>query len=192
MAELSLSNEGRVIKSEDFSKKSLEGYVFVSCSFNSCDFSESILRHAKFCACTFVNCNLSLPKLDGCRFQDAQFIECKIVGAEFFKCEKTFFSVSFKKCLLQYCNFSDLNMKNASFNGSHLKENHFSNTFLSGANFTDVDLSGTIFHNCDLCKADFSSATRYDINPQTNKIKKAKFSLPEAIGLLRGFDITII
>ena len=192
MTERLLNSEGRVIKSEDFSKKSLEGRTFTSCSFNSCDFSESILRNAKFCTCTFVNCNLSLPKLDACRFQDARFIECKIVGAEFFKCEKIFFSASFKKCLLHYCNFSDLNMKNTSFNGSHLKENHFTNTSLSGADFTDTDLSGTIFHNCDLCKADFSRAMRYDIDPQTNKIKKAKFSLPEVIGLLRGFDITII
>lgn len=192
MGERSFNNEGQIIKSEDFLKKSLEGCVFTSCSFNSCNFSESILRNAKFCGCTFVNCNFSLSKLEGCRFQDVHFIECKIVGLEFFKCEKTFFSVSFKKCLLHYCNFSDLNMKNTSFKESNLKESHFTNTSLSGADFTDVDLSGTIFHNCDLSKADFSSAMRYDIDPRTNKIKKAKFSLPEAIGLLRGFEITLI
>jgi fluoroquinolone resistance protein len=84
MTERSMNSEGHAIKSEDFSKKSLERRAFTSCSFNSCDFSESILRNAKFSACTFINCNLSLAKLDGCRFQDAQFIECKIVGAEFF------------------------------------------------------------------------------------------------------------
>lgn len=192
MTERLMNSEGQAIKSENCSKKSLEGHVFTSCSFHSCDFSESILRNAKFSACTFINCNLSMTKLDGCRFQDCHFIECKIVGAEFFKCEKTFFSVSFKKCLLNYCNFSDLNMKNTSFYGSHLKENHFTNTSLIGADFTDADLSGTLFHNCDLCKADFSSAKQYDIDPQTNKIKKAKFSLPEAVGLLRGFDITLL
>ncbi len=82
-------------------------------------------------------------------------------------------------------------MKNASFKGSNLKENYFTGTSLISADFTDVDLSGTIFHNCDLSKADFSSATQYDIDPQTNKIKKAKFSLPEAVGLLRAFDIII-
>lgn len=187
-----MNKEGQLFKSEDFSKKSLENYVFTSCSFNSCDFSESILRNAKFCSCTFENCNLSNFKLDGCRFQDVHFVDCKIVGAEFFKCEKTFFSIFFRKCLLQYCNFSDLNMKNTTFNESKLKECHFTNTSLIGADFTEVDLSGTIFHNCDLSKADFSSAIRYDIDPQTNKIKKAKFSLPEAVGLLRGFDIIIV
>ena len=192
MIKRSLNNEDQVIKSEDFSKKSLENYTFPSCSFISCDFSESLLRNAKFCACTFMNCNLSLMKLDGCRFQEVKFVDCKIVGAEFFKCERTFFSVTFKGCLLQYCNFSDLNMENSSFTGSKLKDSHFTNAILIGTDFHDVDLTGTIFHNCDLRKADFSSATRYNIDPQTNKIKKAKFSLPEALGLLRAFDITII
>jgi uncharacterized protein YjbI with pentapeptide repeats len=114
------------------------------------------------------------------------------VGADFFKCEKTFFSASFKNSVLQYCNFSDLDMKNTTFSGSQLKENYFTDTCLKSADFSDVDLLGTTFHNCDLSKADFSTARHYDINPESNKIKKAKFSLPEAVGLLRGFDITII
>jgi uncharacterized protein YjbI with pentapeptide repeats len=114
------------------------------------------------------------------------------VGAEFFKCVRTFFSASFKNCLLSYCNFSDLNLKNTHFDGSKIQESFFSNTVLIGADFTDADLSGTLFHNCDLCKADFSTAVRYSIDPQTNKIKKAKFSLPEAVGLLQGFEIIII
>lgn len=92
---------------------------------------------------------------------------------------------------MQYCNFSDLNMKNTSFKESKLKNNHFTNTILKGADFNRVDLSGTIFHDCDLSSADFSSSTEYDIDPRANKIKKAKFSLPEAIRLVQAFDITI-
>ncbi len=192
MAEFSSTVEGEVVKSSDFSKKSLEGRLFTSCTFQSCNFSETLLRGAQFASCRFVGCNLSLVKLQGCRFQEAEFIDCKIVGAEFAKCEKTFFSASFKNCLIHYCNFSDLSMKNATFTGSRVKECHFTNTVLSGADFSGVDLSGTIFHHSDLCKADFSTATQYVIDPQTNKIKKASFSLPEALGLLQGFGVTII
>lgn len=93
---------------------------------------------------------------------------------------------------MRYCNFSDLNMKNFSFKESKIYEAHFSNTILNGASFTDTDLSGTIFHKCDLSKADFSTAVRYAIDPLTNKVKKAKFSLPEAVGLLHGFDIALV
>lgn len=82
-------------------------------------------------------------------------------------------------------------MKNTYFSGSKIKESHFTDTALMCANFEDVDLTGTLFHNCDLSKADFSKAINYDIDPRTNKIKKAQFSLPEAVGLLRGFEITI-
>jgi fluoroquinolone resistance protein len=184
--------ERQAIKLEYFSKKSLEDRSFTECLFESCDFSESVLRHAKFYTCTFVNCNLSLMKLDGCSFQEVQFVDCKLMGAEFFKCDRTLFSVNFKNCLIQYCNFAGLNMKNCKFAGSRLKNTHFINTILVGANFDDVDLMGTIFHDCDLCKADFSRAARYDIDPRTNKIKKAKFSIPDAMGLLRVFDITIV
>lgn len=83
-------------------------------------------------------------------------------------------------------------MNQTSFKGSKLKECHFTGTSLKGADFQDADLSGTIFHNCDLSKADFSTAIQYEMDPQSNKIKKAKFSLPEAVGLLRGFDIIIL
>jgi uncharacterized protein YjbI with pentapeptide repeats len=121
-----------------------------------------------------------------------QFSGCKIIGVDFFKCEKVFFSANFENCLLHYCNFSDLNMKNVRFNGSKIKESHFTNTCLSNADFNGAELSGTIFHNSDLRKADFSGATQYSIDPGTNKIKKAKFSLPEVVGLLHGLDIIII
>lgn len=180
----------KTFKAENF--KSLEDSFFETCSFINCHFSESILRNAKFCSCSFISSNLSMPKLDGCRFQDVQFVDCKIVGVDFFKCEKSFFSPSFKNCLLQYCNFSDLNMKNISFTGSKLHESHFSHTILNGADFTEVDLLRTVFHNCDLSHANFSSAKNYDIDPRVNKMKKAKFSLPEAVGLLRGFEIIIV
>lgn len=82
--------------------------------------------------------------------------------------------------------------KKVSFGGSKLNDCHFTNTNLIGADFGEVNLSGTIFHKCDLSMADFTTAIQYDIDPQTNKIKKAKFSLPEALGLLRCFDVMIV
>lgn len=189
---LSKYNEGKHFKSADFSQKALDDHSFSNCSFHSCNFSKSLLRNAKVTSCSFVGCNLSLVTLDGSHFQDVHFLDCKIVGAEFFKCRSLFFSATFKNCLLQYCNFSELNMKNSNFSESKIKECYFTNTCLNGANFSGAELPGTAFHNCDLCKADFSSATQYSIDPCTNKIKKAKFSLPEVVGLLRGFEIVIV
>lgn len=187
-----LSYINDIYKSKDFSKQSLDNQSFTACEFHNCNFTESILWNVKFVNCIFKGCNISLVKMDGCRFQDTRFIDCKLVGADFFKCDKPFFSVQFTHSILHYCNFSDLNLKGMSFSDCKLKECHFTNSGLMRVSFRDSDLSGTIFHNSDLSKADFSSAINYDIDPRTNIIKKAKFSLPEAVGLLRGFDIHLV
>lgn len=185
-----MKEESQHLKQKDYTQQNLDGSTFIECTFESCDFTGSSLRNAKFENCSFRNCNIGLVKLDGCVFQQAKFIDCKIVGAEFYKCNKTFFSANFKDCNLHYCNFSDLNMKNATISGK-VKECHFTQTILTQAVFDDVDLAGTLFHKCDLSKADFTTAYNYSIDPLSNKIKKAKFSLPEAVNLLRMFDIII-
>ena len=89
------------------------------------------------------------------------------------------------------CNFSDLKMKRTSFLGSKVKECYFNDTFLMEADFRETDLEGSIFHHADLSKADFRDAKNYSINPQSNTLKKARFSIPEALSLLNFFDILI-
>ena len=67
----------------------------------------------------------------------------------------------------------------------------FQEVDLTSADFSQSDFQGTLFNNCNLSKADFRSSRNYQIDPRTNKVKAAKFSLPEAIGLLLGFGIIL-
>ncbi len=67
--------------------------------------------------------------------------------------------------------------------------------------FSNCDLSGSVFENCNLLratfentileKADFCTSFNYSLDPEINKIKKAKFSLSGLIGLLDKYDIEI-
>lgn len=82
-------------------------------------------------------------------------------------------------------------MNGSCFTDCRLLANIFMNTQLSRAAFTRTDLEKTLFHHCDLSYADFSTALNYGINPQSNKITKTKFSLPEAVSLLQALDIII-
>lgn len=134
---------------------------------------------------------MTLVNMEGSRLQEVTFNESKIVGGEFYKCDKTFFSVRFVKSILMACNFSELKMKRTSFQGSKIKECYFNDTQLAEADFSQTDLQGTIFHHCDLSKADFREAENYSINPQSNLLKKAVFSAAEALSLLSFFDIKI-
>jgi len=83
-------------------------------------------------------------------------------------------------------------MKNASFQGSRMYDSTFINTCLIEANFSDTDLKGTLFRHCDLSKSNFCGALNYVIDPLVNKVKKAQFSFPEVVGLLKGFDIEVV
>lgn len=113
-----------------------------------------------------------------------------MVGVDFYKCDK-FFHIKFIKSILQTCNFTDLKLKGISFRGSKVREVYFTSTDLQEADFSDVDLLGTLFHQCNLTKSDFRNAKNYGIDIQTNNLKKAKFSFPEAINLLKCLDIEI-
>lgn len=183
--------ENQTFIHENFENKNLSDDVFSECKFENCSFQKSIFKNSKLSDCSFKNSYIHLIELEGSHFQNVVFEECKVVAGEFFKCDKKFFSIFFKKSILMGCNFSDLKMKSAEFTDCKIKDCYFNNTFLIKSNFQYSDLQGTIFHHCDLSEADFRNSKNYSINPQSNIIKKIKFSSPEVLSILSFFDIQI-
>lgn len=84
-----------------------------------------------------------------------------------------------------------LNLKGIKIVECVAREVNFSDTNLTKADLRSTDFSGSRFINTDLTSADFSNATNYSINPAHNKLKKTKFTLPEAMSLLYGLDIIL-
>ena len=78
------------------------------------------------------------------------------------------------------------------FKDSKIHKCSFTNTSLIKSGFTGCDLQETTFHSCKLSKANFVGAKNYTINPIVNDVKKAKFSLPEAVTLLKGLDVEVL
>jgi uncharacterized protein YjbI with pentapeptide repeats len=62
---------------------------------------------------------------------------------------------------------------------------------LSSSTFDNCNLANAVFQNSVIEKADFREAFNYSIDPEVNKIKKAKFSIAGVAGLLDKFDIEI-
>jgi fluoroquinolone resistance protein len=104
---------------------------------------------------------------------------------------KLFLSVHFDDCLLNYAAFFGLTLRRSRFAGCIAREVDFREADLTEAVCTRTDFTGSKFHHTNLTKADFRHATAYTINPATNTVTKARFSLPEAVSLLNGFDIVI-
>lgn len=67
----------------------------------------------------------------------------------------------------------------------------FTECDLAGAMFSECDLARATFDNTNLEKADFRSSYNYSIDPEKNRMKKAKFSLTGVVGLLDKYDIVI-
>ncbi len=184
--DLSFSNE-------DFSSQSFDGYTLSNCVFEKCDFTNSSFEGVSLWDCDFKECNFSLVNLKECTMQNITFEDSKIVGIDFSRCNTSlFFSIKATKSFLQYCSFSSLNMKRVNFNRSKIVQCRFDETNLSEAQLIGVDFAGSTFHNCDLSKANFEKAVNYVLNPCENKIKKAKFSSPECLGLVKALDVDIV
>jgi uncharacterized protein YjbI with pentapeptide repeats len=62
---------------------------------------------------------------------------------------------------------------------------------LTEALFDNCNLRLTVFSETIANKADFSTSYNYTIDPEKNKIKKAKFSLDGLVGLLAKYDIVV-
>ena len=181
----------RTFDKQDFTEKLLAKGEYDTCSFLNCDFSESDLSEIIFMDCVFENCNLSMAKLKKTALRDIKFHDCKMLGLQFGDCNEFGLDVSFENC----------NLSHSSFFKTKFRKNLFKNLKLNEADFTEADLSGSVFDNCELTRAifentniektDFRSSFNYIIDPEKNKIRKARFSLAGIPGLLVKYDIEI-
>jgi uncharacterized protein YjbI with pentapeptide repeats len=164
---------------------------FDHCTFKNCDFTDKTLTGNDFIHCKFILCNLSMVKWEGSSLNDVTFSNCKILGVDFSKCSKFLFSVAFEDCILNYSYFYKSELKNTIFKNCVLQEVNFSEANLFNVKFINCDLANAIFERTNLEKADFTLAKNYSFKLESNKIKKAKFSVPEVLGIFNSYDIII-
>jgi uncharacterized protein YjbI with pentapeptide repeats len=83
-------------------------------------------------------------------------------------------------------------LKKTVFRNCSIKEVDFSEADLGGAVLDNCDLNKTVFENTVLESADLTTAYNYALDPERNKLKKAKFSMPAVTGLLAKYNISIV
>jgi len=123
--------------------------------------------------------------------RDVTFRNCKLLGLQFSNCKEFLFSVNFSDCQLELASFYKMEMVGTSFLNCQLQEADFTETNLTSANFDGSDLSKAIFDRTNLEKADFRMAQGFVIDPEQNRVRKAKFSKENVIGLLYGFGVKV-
>jgi uncharacterized protein YjbI with pentapeptide repeats len=130
-------------------------------------------------------------KLRDTALRDVKFVDCKMLGMQFDKCREFLLSMSFKGCNLNLSSFYKLIIKKIRFENCSLQETDFTETDLTGGVFHNCDLSGATFDHTILERVDFRSSFNYSIDPDINRIRRAKFSLSGLSGLLQKYDIEV-
>lgn len=183
--------ENQLFERIDYTANSLPKGEYEICTFLNCVFYNTDLSHITFRECKFDSCDFSLAKLKNTALNDIRFVDCKLLGVQFEECNPFLLSLDFENCLLKLAVFNKIKLKKTHFKNCNLQETDFTETDLTASTFDNCDLQRAIFHKTILEKADFRTSFHYSIDPELNRIKKARFSRLGVVGLLDKYGIEI-
>jgi fluoroquinolone resistance protein len=181
----------KAFKNSNYQGKLIKDRSFENCQFTGCIFNEAVFENCRIDNCTFDNCDLSLVSFKYTNLYKTNINNSKAIGVKWFELDNPF-----------DINFYNTTLSFSSFMGKILKKNKMIDCTAEDVDFTDCnltqcDFSGTSFTNArflnsNLTQANFTTAKNYSIDPLHNKLKKAKFSLPEAESFLYLLGIEIV
>jgi fluoroquinolone resistance protein len=174
-----------------FGEFDLADHTFENCVFKSCHFTDMSLARCDFVSSRFDGCEFVLAKLDNVTLNDVRFLNSKLVGLNFTDCNKFGFLPDFDGCLLDSVVFCRNNLKKSKFLRCTIRGCDFMEADMRESDFDGTSFERTEFQKCNLEKADFRFASAYQIDPMNNRLRKARFSLPEAQSFLGFLGITI-
>ncbi|MDX1435555.1 MAG: pentapeptide repeat-containing protein [Anaerolineales bacterium] len=168
---------------------------FEDCKFTQCSFESAALDRCRFINCTFEECNLSLAAVPGSAFSGTRFMKSKLIGIDWTQADWASAGFGrlpgFRDCVISHSSFIGLELKGVEFINCLAHEVDFREADLSQASFMGTDLDRSLFGGANLAEADLSRARNYQIDPASSVLKKARFSLPEAMALLHSMDIVL-
>lgn len=169
--------------------------TFENCQFSHCDFSEAVLSQCKFVECEFISCNFSAADFHQTALVDVTFIESKLLGINWTRVKWPYVAlaspIKFYLCNISNSNFYELELAEIVIEECKAHEVDFRECDLSSGSLVQTDFQGSLFMHTKLVSADFTDAINYAIDPLQNQIRKATFSMPDAMNLLQGFEINI-
>ena len=173
----------------------VENIDFQHCQFKQCKFTSVTFSKVTFTDCDFESCDLSLSKLPGCKFSEVSFKDSKLVGINWTELSwplvKLASPLYFYGSNLSHSSFFSLPLADLIVEDCKAHDVDFREANLSHASFMGTDLQNSLFMHTNLKHADFTNATNYSIDIQSNTITQASFSLPDVLALLNSLDIKI-
>ena len=189
-------NADQTFKRINYQNRIVDHRSFDHCIFSHCSFQETIFQNCKFRDCTFLDCDLRLMHVTGSSFRDTVFKNSAVTGVNWVEGSWS------KSGLLESIGFIDSEISHSTFLGLELrkmvirkcvaKNADFAEANLTEADCTYTDFTESRFLRTNLTGTDFTHARNYAIDVSLNTVKQAKFSLPEAVNLLRCMNIILV
>ncbi len=183
--------EGLTFSQINFTETPLELGEYENCTFQQCMFGGQDLSHFIFADCLFDESDLSNCKVTNTTLRDVSFDNCKLLGLRFEDCNTFLLSMNFSHCVLNFSSFYKLKLKSAQFQHCSLHEVDFTEVELNDSDFQHADLTGAVFSRSNLTGVDFRGASNIVLDPEENKLQKAKFNRDNVFGLLTKYGIKI-
>ncbi|QJW90695.1 pentapeptide repeat-containing protein [Spirosoma taeanense] len=171
---------------------SWHGHAFEQCQFRKLDLTRTALTGSSFVDCRFEDCNLTGVELKNTKLYDVQFTACRLLHVDFGVCDAFGFHTNFQDCQLDYTVFLNRKLRKANFTDCSLKEAHFLKCDLTATVFKNCNLELARFEDNNLTQVDFATSYNLTIDPDDNKVKKARFSLYSLPGLLTKYDLVVM
>lgn len=169
------------------SYKDYERCTFADCDFSACDFTG-----VAFIDCTFTRCNFNEAKINYVGLRNVFFDGCNFTGVNFAMVDALLMAIEFKGCKLDYTKFYTLKLKGTVFTGCSLIAADFMSADLTEAVFDDCNLHKAVFHDTVALRADFTTSYNYAMDPERNKLRRARFSKEGLKGLLEKHEIVVV
>jgi fluoroquinolone resistance protein len=189
---------GETFSKLDRAGEGLSSLLFEDCLFTGCRLEGALVENCQFSGCRFEGCKITAPKFRATQMLSCDFADCALSGVDWSallderKRGMGFLPFdSLRGCSLRHCVFFGLDLKGFQFAGADLSGSFFDGCKLEEASFAGCRLQGTSFAQNDLRGADFRGATEYFFSLEGNRVKNAKFSLPEAVNLLAALGVVI-
>jgi fluoroquinolone resistance protein len=177
------------------SSGTIQDKTFENCQFKHCNFDNSNFINCTFVDCEFANCNLNTITPTNTMFSGIVFKESKLMGINWTKGKWPDFRIScpisFYACDISYSSFFGINLSEINIQKCKVHDVDFREADLSNSNLNGSDFYQSLFIQTKLTAADFSEAINYSIDITLNDLKKAIFSFPDAINLLKYLGIQI-
>ncbi len=183
--------QDQTLKGENYSQEKLPLGDYENCIFINCNFSGSDLSDCMFSECEFDGCDLSMAKLANTSFRKVRFRNCKLLGLRIEHCNPFLLAFDFDNCILNFSSFYKLKMKKVQFKSCSIQDVEFIESEFPYSSFEDSDLNRTVFQASNLEGSDFRTAYNYSIDPEINRITKAKFFVEGLPGLLEKYNLSI-